>query len=42
MEDSNKKEVIQFGKGLYTDYSPQCSHREICINCYCETIGDVI
>ena len=23
MEDSNKKEVIQFGKGLYTDSSPQ-------------------
>lgn len=46
MEDSNKKEVIQFGKGLYTDSSPQVQPKgtlRFALNCIDETeVGDML
>ena len=46
MEDSNRKEVIQFGKGLYTDSSPQVQPKgtlRFALNCIDETeIGDML
>ena len=46
MEDFNKKEVIQFGKGLYTDSSPQVQPQgtlRFALNCVDETeIGDIL
>ena len=46
MEDSNRKEVIQFGKGLYTDSSPQVQPQgtlRFALNCVDETeVGDML
>ncbi len=46
MEDSNRKEVVQFGKGLYTDSSPQVQPQgtlRFALNCVDETeVGDIL